>query len=489
MNEISKSAILAALAAALALTTWLTTPADFTPPPAAGEGAPLMPEFTTPAIAANLEIVFPEERTTLTAGQEITDVSAALGRFELTRETNGWKIASHDRYPATALGRLEAAITNLAAAKTGRAATDQASDYANLGVASPTAETVASGAAGVGRLVKVRDAQGKLLGQLIIGKPVEGSPGQRFVRRPDQRRVYTAGISLDFFSTNFADWVNPGLLPISSADVERLTVRDYSARQRIREVDGQPQLYLADRAQATITRAPPQPEGAENSGADQGLLASAPKAWDLTSLQVARSGQYVPATLASVEELDQDRVERVLEALVAIHIQDVERLPAGEADDFSAAAAQRREDLRQALTARGFFLDGRDGEPTLLAAGGELSALLANGVAVTLFFGEAQGFATASEGAQLQRFVRIGVEPSPSANDAEAAEHAREAAAALREMFAPWIFVIDEETYRELRPNRAELIRQRPNAAETGFGLDAFRKLQQEGLRRGKDGR
>jgi hypothetical protein len=54
----------------------------------------------------------------------------------------------------------------------------------------------------------------------------------------------------------------------------------------------------------------------------------------------------------------------------------------------------------------------------------------------------------------------------------------------LNSRFAPWYYVISEDTYKKIHLGRSDIIQEGSTAKETGFGIDAFRKLETEGLRK-----
>jgi len=54
----------------------------------------------------------------------------------------------------------------------------------------------------------------------------------------------------------------------------------------------------------------------------------------------------------------------------------------------------------------------------------------------------------------------------------------------LNNRFADWYYVISEDMYKKMRLRRADLIKEKETAEEEGFGIDAFRKLEKEGLKK-----
>ena len=56
--------------------------------------------------------------------------------------------------------------------------------------------------------------------------------------------------------------------------------------------------------------------------------------------------------------------------------------------------------------------------------------------------------------------------------------------ASLNARFGDWYYVISEDTYKKIHLGRNDIIQEGASAKETGFGVDAFRKLESEGLKK-----
>lgn len=54
----------------------------------------------------------------------------------------------------------------------------------------------------------------------------------------------------------------------------------------------------------------------------------------------------------------------------------------------------------------------------------------------------------------------------------------------LNARFGDWYYVISEDVYKDIHLGRAELIKESENVAEEGFGIDAFRLLEERGLQK-----
>lgn len=77
----------------------------------------------------------------------------------------------------------------------------------------------------------LRGTRQAVLAGRVLGNPVEGKPGLRFVRVFGQKR--TSAVKTDANpSARFADWVQSGLLRIPSASVRKVTIQSYSIEER-----------------------------------------------------------------------------------------------------------------------------------------------------------------------------------------------------------------------------------------------------------------
>jgi hypothetical protein len=55
--------------------------------------------------------------------------------------------------------------------------------------------------------------------------------------------------------------------------------------------------------------------------------------------------------------------------------------------------------------------------------------------------------------------------------------------AELNAHFADWYYIISEDTYKKIHLSRSDIIQEGATAKESGFGVDAFRKLEKDGLK------
>jgi hypothetical protein len=58
--------------------------------------------------------------------------------------------------------------------------------------------------------------------------------------------------------------------------------------------------------------------------------------------------------------------------------------------------------------------------------------------------------------------------------------------AELNSRFADWYYIISEDEYKKVHLGRSDLIAEKQSAAAEGFGVDALRQLEKEGLEQKK---
>ena len=137
----------------------------------------------------------------------------------------GWRLKERDGYPveeapvrAVIVGLIQAVLLEPKTAKPER--------HALLELAAPEDST----AKGHGREVTVQDASGATLATLVIGKrrsDLGGTGGEEegiYVRRPGENQTWLARTGL-FPASTPGGWVNPSVVAIESARVERVTFR------------------------------------------------------------------------------------------------------------------------------------------------------------------------------------------------------------------------------------------------------------------------
>ena len=155
-------------------------------------GEPFFQEFVDPEAAATLEVV------------EFDEDQAAAMPFQVTNRDGLWTIPSHNDYPADGRERLSNISADIISLVKEDFRSDNIADHESLGVIDPT-DLAATSLVGRGTRITVKDATDETLADLIVGNRVENRPGLRFVRAPDQKRVYTARFEAEI-TTAFEDW-------------------------------------------------------------------------------------------------------------------------------------------------------------------------------------------------------------------------------------------------------------------------------------------
>lgn len=542
MTEAAKTSIFAAAALLIGLaafgTVYFTEPVGV--PSETEIGEPLFASFKDPLQGASLTIIRPDENLT------------RLHRFEVEQGPDGrWIIPSHGGYPADAENRIRDAAVALIDLRILDVATDSAGDHDLYGVLEPTEEN--AGTEGVGTLLGMQDSDGKDLVRLIVGHKVKGQEVQRFVRRPNQDRVYVVQVNLDAFPNKFEDWIEKDLLKLNPFDVKKLTVRDYTAQATVDLRSGT--LRLQDNRRMDLT-------ATDENGT-----------WKLDSLTLYRNNQPQSTSLLPEEELNGTKLNDLKNALDELQIVDVRRKPRGLGADLKADRGflEDQEGVNS-LVQLGFIpaMNRAEQKVDLYAANGEVIATQDDGVEYVLKFGNISGAEEEGETANLNRYLLVMAQvnrnmipppeladlpPLPDSGDAScqetegaAAEETDEvkestssesksdasaqpadeptnespakkpdvdrakieaereritkenqrkqdeyneklkaAESKVRDLnfrFADWYYVVSEDVFKKIRLTRAEAIKEKSTVEEEGIGVDAFRSLEEEGLKK-----
>jgi hypothetical protein len=525
MSEMVKTVIFAAVAVVAVVVTVFTYPKqeDYRPPDLLGK--PLFPEFTDPSVAAELAIT----RFSENLGQ--------LTEFEVERnaESGLWTIPSSSNYPADADAQMRDAATSLIDLNVIGIASESNKDHQVYGVIEPDRQKLDASQEGVGLLVNAKDAKGKELAKLIIGKRVKGSEGQHFVRKPGQASVYVVKIDPEKFPTEFEKWIERNLLKINTLDVDRVTLKDYSiiTTQTLSGLRG----TIDKRFEAQVSW-----------NSDQSK-------WMLDELVQFRNGEKKPTELLPTEELNSQKLNDLKTALGDMKIVGVLRKPTGLGADLKAGAdIMKDEESQTSLMTRGFYLDNSNADKAdILSANGEILVGLKNGVQYVLRFGEVAPATREGEEGKINRYLFVTarvddakfpplqLQPLPGGDDPAAPKEevkpaadetaktedaktdaakeqpkkemtdlelerervrkenqrkqderdeqlkkARTQVAELNARFAQWYYIIAEDEYKKVHLGRNDLIAEKSSAASEGFGVDALRQLEKDGLQQKK---
>ncbi|GAI41134.1 unnamed protein product, partial [marine sediment metagenome] len=199
MNENKKTVLFAGVAVVLVALALIFVPQRITPDAFLEQGEPFFPEFTDPNEAITLEVL------------DFDEATGAAHPFKVTFENGRWIIPSHHNYLADGKDRLARTAAGVIDIKKDDFRSDNVSDHEACGVIDPLDET--AGLTGRGQRVTIKGSNQQVLADFIIGLPVENREGFRFVRVPEQKRVYAARMDIDI-STEFKDWIEADLLKV-----------------------------------------------------------------------------------------------------------------------------------------------------------------------------------------------------------------------------------------------------------------------------------
>lgn len=451
MNQMKRTLIFCGVAVVLAALAFLTAPRKVTPDAFLDQGQPFFPDFTDPNVARTLEVIDIDEQT------------GSAAPFKVTSERGVWTIPSHHNYPADAKDRLARTAAGIIEIEKDDFRTDTAADHEACGVIDPL-DTEVMGPAGRGQRVTIKGENDVVLADLVLGKPVEGREGMRFVRVPGQKRVYACRVNVDI-STKFGDWIETDLLEVGKDDIENILLRNYSINEQTGKVDERDRVVLE------------------------------------------KHGEWTTPGLRKDEEIVESKLSDLLSALDQLKIEGVRPKPEGLSASLtrtSEALTINTSDL-MSLQSRGYFFS-RDGR--LLSNEGEIQARTTEGLTYVLRFGEVAygtglavtagtsetGERAGGPGENRYLFVTVSfdrsffAEPPNAPNtsfldkpdslwtdqdrtnksiyDAHSAwsdrvSTAQKRASDLNARFARWYYVISAASFEKLRPARAELIQKK----------------------------
>lgn len=543
MSELNKTLLFIVAAAAAIGAAWVSKPSKIGVAPPDVIGKPLFVDFEDPDQAKQMEVV------------EFDEDLGELSTFEVARKSGAWVIPSHNDYPADAEENLAKAATMFVGLDVINVVSDERKDHAIYGVVRPDRDEVSLGDEGVGKLITMKDDQGRTLAELIIGKEVQGQEGQRYVRAGNVDRVYTVEIDPNAMSTEFQDWIEQDVLNLNGIDITSMTIRDYSTSPELTDRG----IALNDQQRLEMK---------VNWNSDEFK-------WELDQLLELRGDRLAPTELLAAEELDKQGLDGMKNALDDLQIVDVERKPAGLGAGLRAEESFWNDDEGiRSLFGHGFYpVQMPDGETKLRSSDGEVEVQTQAGVNYLFRFGQMAGIEQDADESRINRFVMItaaldesafekpelelpeGAEPtagdegeteadaaakadadeadvpddaddntdeaaedpaSPADSTDESANQASEAdspendtrVAAVKQYeqamdeykeqiaqaeervrelnyrFSDWYYVISEDEYKKIHLRRSDVITAKESAAEEGSGVDALRKLEEEGLQR-----
>ena len=405
-KELRQTLIFCAAAAVLASAAMVVDPGARTPDILSDQGELFFPEFTDPQAPTSIEVI------------DFNDETATATPLKVEFRDDKWLLPSHRDYPADAQDRLASTAAALIELRKDQVVTENLDDHAEYGVVDPFDE--AATLSGRGKHVTLRDAEGDVLADFVVGNEVEDKPGFRYMRIPGERRVYAVETDADI-SAQFADWIETDLLRIEPDGLRRVQMNNYSINERLGRIEQGDRLTLTKRDDA----------------------------WRLGS-----------------RTSDTEAVTALTSALDDLRIVDAEAKPDGLTQSLRAQEGiELTMESFQSLRAKGYFINQVTGQ--LLSNEGEMVVDTADGLQYTLRFGEIADGPTATvaevaadgEGGE-RRYVFITVTFSQARADEYGGDAAKgqELEEELRNRFADWYYVISGADFNNLRPSRADLL-------------------------------
>ena len=395
MTESVKTAVLAGAALVLAISAAVVEPEARVPAIMSDQGEAFYPTFTDPQAARTIEVV------------DYDDATATALPLKVQFQQGKWVIASHYNYRVDIGDRLAKTAAALMYLKKDMVRSDSTLDHAKYGVVDPLDEK-ASGLTGRGKRVTLRDANGGILADYILGKPVDGKAGYRYVRVPGQKRTYAVKTDADP-SARFADWVNAGLLRIASASIRKVTINRY------------------------------------NIDAAAGRMSNAE-----TTVLIEDKGEW---KAAAGEKLNLPAVHAMAAALDGLKIVDVRPKPPGLAAGLRHEELQLTLETALSLQKAGYFFtpQGR-----VYSSEGDMMVETNNGLIYQLRFGEvATGDAKSGAPSDNRNlFVMVHFDAAKAEAYGGDVGSGERTARELNDRFADWYYVISGKDFQNLRLGR-----------------------------------
>jgi hypothetical protein len=527
MNESIRTLIFVAVGSVVALGAYITKPGvdiatkDERDP----TGGPLFKDFKDPSVAKSLEI------------KQFDEALAKVTPFIVAKQANDiWSLPSHGNYPADAESQLKAVAETFADLKILGVAAKDNKEHELYGVNDPDKAEV--GTKGVGTLIAMQDDKGNDLLRMIVGKEVAGATNQRFVRKPSEDWVYVTTIDMSKLPTEFEKWIEKDLLKLSTFDVNRVVLKDYLILPT-----GRGQLLLQHRMDATLSydsaRSPDQwkledmqvyAKGSQPVPSTLGPLEELNKQklddlrnalGDLKIVDVARK----PAGLGNSLRISPDKLPK----------DDAEQLA-----QYGFYPDPRSSQTVDIYGANGeLVVDTKDGVEYVLRFGNIKTQV--SSPTTTKKSDDKKGKSSAEDDVKVQRYLFVVAQlapsvltppvpepepagPEPASTDKKEPEPDKAGKAGepqaptvdpqqadrerirkenerqrnaynekrkkaetrmkeLNDRFADWYYVVSEDVYKKLRLTRSDIVKESATAKDEGFGIDAFRKLEEDGLK------
>lgn len=218
MNELTKTFIFVIVAVAIGVTAFITRPR---PDRSLSEYAEAREPFTKDVLPDQIK------------GLEVSSYDKTRNepdQFSVKLENGVWVIPSHNNYPADAQERLKKTAGAVLSLQKDGVVPGGKEMHKEYGLVDPSDTT--GDANSWGTRIKLSDASGNVVSDLIVGKDVPDKPGFKFVRIADKDRVYQSKAEDLELTTRFADWINTDLITDPSSEFDKIVIHDYKLEQR-----------------------------------------------------------------------------------------------------------------------------------------------------------------------------------------------------------------------------------------------------------------
>ena len=334
MSESQRTLIFVGVALVSGVLAWFAGPSAPKPnTEIVGVGELFYPDFKDADAAKSMEVV------------NYNPDTASVRPFAIVQDKSGlWRIPYAHNYPADGKERLAKTATAMIGIKKETYAGSRESEHADFGVLDPKSDSAAD-LKGIGNRITLKDGDGKVLADYIIGKEVKGRTGMHYIRRPDDKKTYIAKLDIPV-STKFADWIEADLLKIDAPRLNSITIN----------------TDTVDLNQGALI------EGETN----QLTRKSSTDNWSLPGIDDTK------------EELNQDEIRKLVSSLDELKIVGVRRKPA------ALIKGQLDQITQLDLQTKGFYPQPtrKPGGVRLVPKDGNVVAVTDQGVAYELKFGE-----------------------------------------------------------------------------------------------------
>ena len=334
---------------------------------------------------------------------------------------------------------------------------------------SDSSESAPNLAQGAALAVTITGESGEKLVDLLVGSRAPESSltrDARFVRLPNDDNVYTVDFTSDSLQeegtteiTEFPDrisfdpidWIDPDLLMISRWDIAFLAALDYQFK--IAKLDGASTIEDFTASGAAIFRQTP-----ENS---LSRVSSLTRRVDYTS-----DGSWREVKPVNPESARNDVLNDTADALGALKIVDVRQKPEALAAILRNGASGVQLAAHQgALADLGFAtldrnpLDSAQIEPMLAGEGGAIELKMKNGMKIELVFGRRfDNLRVCLATAAFDKSI-LAQTAEDESEIALLAPEAQRKAALKNERFAKWFYLINEESYQNIKFRMADVLK------------------------------